>query len=639
MDEFQDIDIGPPIEPSRSALAASEGGKDGISEGELSTCIKVITALASNPQSFMGDRRYRVLRKELAPLADVLKAGMFDGMSRADYKVDEAHRRYRQGRIARERALDEAHANKTMLRASRLSQLQALQSSDESIPHAPDGAALFALKYSPAADPLSEQPAAILPAPIIDALPAPAAATTDAATAALPASESTAPVIAAVGSSDADAAAVQDTAAGEAESKDGAAPALSVSSAHGVTGAVATVNGDVVIEPPVVLAHPRPCYTCKTMYRELHFFYAQMCPRCASLNFQKRNTFVDLRGRVAIVTGGRVKIGYHVALRLLRCGARVIVTSRFPIDAAERFAAEPDYATWANRLTCYGLDLRHMASVEEFVAAVGRHVERLDILINNACQTVRRPAAYYAHLLAREQTPMAALPDHVRGVLVMPSIAVEPQLEPGLALATAPPVPRPAMLTQLQVHQEDALADPLLFPPGQLDVHGQQIDLRTRNSWTLRLHEVETPELAEVFLVNAMAPFVLASKLKPVMMRCPDADKFIVNVSAMEGKFYRHKSVNHPHTNMAKAALNMMTRTSAEDYKADRIYMTSVDTGWINDENPREVAARIAKENNFQTPLDEIDAAARILDPVFVGLTTGPLYSGLFFKDYRPTEW
>lgn len=388
-----------------------------------------------------------------------------------------------------------------------------------------------------------------------------------------------------------------------------------------------------------VLMRSRKCFTCKKRFFTLHHFYSDFCPECAAFYFEKRNAHVDLRGRVALVTGGRVKIGYHVALRLLRCGARVIVTSRFPIDAAERFAAEPDYATWANRLTCYGLDLRHMASVEEFVAAVGRHVERLDILINNACQTVRRPAAYYAHLLAREQTPMAALPDHVRGVLVMPSTAVEPQLEPGLALATAPPVPRPAMLTQLQVHQEDALADPLLFPPGQLDVHGQQIDLRTRNSWTLRLHEVETPELAEVFLVNAMAPFVLASKLKPVMMRCPDADKFIVNVSAMEGKFYRHKSVNHPHTNMAKAALNMMTRTSAEDYKADRIYMTSVDTGWINDENPREVAARIAKENNFQTPLDEIDAAARILDPVFVGLTTGPLYSGLFFKDYRPTEW
>ena len=116
-------------------------------------------------------------------------------------------------------------------------------------------------------------------------------------------------------------------------------------------------------------------------------------------------------------------------------------------------------------------------------------------------------------------------------------------------------------------------------------------------------------------------------------------DKYVINVSAMEGKFYRYKTPNHPHTNIAKAALNMMTRTYAESLSKERIYMNSVDTGWINDENPLEKAAEIHEKHNFQTPIDEIDAAARIIDPIVDGVNTGAKSFGLFYKDYAPTEW
>jgi NAD(P)-dependent dehydrogenase (short-subunit alcohol dehydrogenase family) len=184
------------------------------------------------------------------------------------------------------------------------------------------------------------------------------------------------------------------------------------------------------------------------------------------------------------------------------------------------------------------------------------------------------------------------------------------------------------------------------FPTGALDINRQQVDLRTHNSWTMKLDEVSSPELAEVFAINAMAPAILNARLKSLMARDEKSMKFIVNVSAMEGKFYRFKSECHPHTNMAKAALNMMTRTSAQDYVKSKIYMTAVDTGWINDEKPMEKAMAHAKKHKFQTPLDEIDAAARVLDPII-----GPLNQiaqgktdveppwGVFLKDYMKCEW
>ncbi len=381
------------------------------------------------------------------------------------------------------------------------------------------------------------------------------------------------------------------------------------------------------------LKEPRKCYVCKQEYRVVHFFYDALCDACAALNWEKRRQTADLSGRVALVTGARVKIGYHASILLLRAGARVIATTRFPRDAAQRYAREPDFAQWGERLAIYGVDLRHTPSVEAFCRRILASYERLDFLLNNACQTVRRPAAFYDHLLQAEAAPISALPAPLRHLL-------PEQVESRTPVPVADAMLDSVRASQLALLAEDLRRGSDIFPKGQLDADLQQVDLRGRNSWRLSLAEVSSVELLEVHLVNAVAPFVLNARLKPLMVRVPTRDKHIVNVSAMEGQFYRDfKTDKHPHTNMAKAALNMMTRTSAADYVRDGIHMNSVDTGWITDEDPAPLAERKRDEHGFSPPLDAVDGAARIVDPIFSGMRTGEHMWGLFLKDYKPTPW
>ena len=177
------------------------------------------------------------------------------------------------------------------------------------------------------------------------------------------------------------------------------------------------------------------------------------------------------------------------------------------------------------------------------------------------------------------------------------------------------------------------------FPESLTDKYEQQLDIRRINSWILRLNEIHPIELVEVFAVNTLAPFIINSRLKVLLERSKNCKRHIVNVSAMEGKFYRLKTCYHPHTNMAKAALNMMTRTSSMDYAKNGIYMNSIDTGWIDDEKPYHLAQEFAEKHKFKAPIDCVDAAARILDPILdPDNQLHPIY-GKFLKDYTSTEW
>ena len=412
------------------------------------------------------------------------------------------------------------------------------------------------------------------------------------------------------------------------------------------------VHGQVETNSQPELSSPRNCYVCKTEFTKVHFFYDTMCTACGDFNYQKRFQTAPLDGQVALITGSRLKIGYHATLMMLRAGARVIATTRFPVDSALRFSQEKDFAEWEDRLQIYGLDLRHTPSVEIFAHHILQTCDRLDILINNAAQTVRRPPGFYSHLMANENAPFEQHAGRVTKLLAhhrectrqLTQLAAASDnaalpvawhsQAPGIGLRAS------AQLSQIPYSFDGSLSAAEVFPEGQLDADLQQVDLRSTNSWRLRLGEVPTPELLEVQLVNAIAPFVLCNKLAPLMKQNPTGQKHIVNVTAMEGKFYRFKKEDrHPHTNMAKAALNMLTHTSASDLAKHGIYMNAVDTGWVTDEDPAVLAQHKQKVHDFQPPLDIVDGAARVCDPFFHGILTGQHWCGKFLKDYFPIDW
>ena len=379
-----------------------------------------------------------------------------------------------------------------------------------------------------------------------------------------------------------------------------------------------------------------------------------MCESCGDFNYAKRFQTADLSGQVALVTGSRLKIGYHITLMMLRAGATVVATTRFPVDSALRYAKEEDFDDWGHRLKIHGLDLRHIPSVEIFCNFIEQEYDRLDVLINNAAQTVRRPAGFYEHLLENEEKDLSELPQNVQDLLADHEACLNEKeafranaedehknlpvswhgKQVGIGLRAS------AQLSQVPYSIDKSLSAEEVFPTGELDADLQQVDLRKTNSWRLMLGEIHTNEMLEVQLVNSVAPFVLCNRLVNLMKKENTGMKHVINVSAMEGKFHKyHKESRHPHTNMAKAALNMMTLTSSGELAKFGIYTNAVDTGWVTDEDPVELAKRKEEIHDFQPPLDIVDGAARVMDPLFDGINTGKHWCGKFLKDYKPISW
>jgi len=384
------------------------------------------------------------------------------------------------------------------------------------------------------------------------------------------------------------------------------------------------------------LIKPRACYICKKPYTTVDAFYHQLCPDCAAMSHAKRDARTDLTGKRALLTGGRAKIGMYIALRLLRDGAHTTITTRFPRDAVRRFTSLDDSADWIHRLKVVGIDLRDPAQViglAENVAADGP----LDILINNATQTVRRSPGAYAPLVDAELAP---LPDGPLPELVTFGHTNDPHPQALEKSVSAHPILSAATVDLAREAMTAGSSSLERLAAGTaIDAGGLLPDLDHVNSWTQHVQEVDPLEMLEVQLANTTAPFILISKLRPAMAASEARRKYIVNVSAMEGVFGRgYKGPGHPHTNMAKAAVNMLTRTSAREmFETDRILMTSVDTGWITDERPHPTKVRLAEEG-FHAPLDLVDGAARVYDPIVRGEAGDDVF-GVFLKDYAPGSW
>ncbi|GGK91680.1 SDR family NAD(P)-dependent oxidoreductase [Mangrovihabitans endophyticus] len=420
--------------------------------------------------------------------------------------------------------------------------------------------------------------------------------------------------------------------------------AVTAATATGAPGRIDDETAGLPLRSPTTgtsagtLRRARGCYICKVRYREVDAFYHQLCPPCAALNHARREARTDLTGRRALLTGGRAKIGMYIALRLLRDGADLTITTRFPHDAARRFAAMPDRDAWMHRLRVVGIDLRDPAQVVALADSVAQRGP-LDILINNAAQTVRRSPGSYAALSAAEADPLPGGPLPELEFLAGRPRTGEPatgELATGQPATGQPATGQPAGPPAVSGAAVTALA--LAAGPSAVDAGGLLPDLAATNSWSDRVHEVPPTELLEVQLCNVTAPFILVSRLRAAMIASRFPRRYVVNVSAMEGVFSRgYKGAGHPHTNMAKAALNMLTRTSAADLFADGILMTSVDTGWITDERPHPTKMRLA-EDGFHAPLDLSDGAARVYDPIVRGELGEDVY-GCFLKDYAPDPW
>ena len=319
-------------------------------------------------------------------------------------------------------------------------------------------------------------------------------------------------------------------------------------------------------QAPLVFLH---CYVCGELKEPCHSHYLSMCVPCGEFNFRKRNQSTNLSGRIAVVTGGRIKIGFEIVRKLLTAGARVILTTRFPEDAERRVATLG--AELAARCRVEELDLLDEKAVEEFGCLLRRDYDSgIDYLIHNAAQTIRRPEGFGT-----------------------------------------------------QAEGEGWDSDPIT---------GEPRDLREMNSWRLTLEETSGKEIHQVLQINAGAPARLTGLLLP-LLRAPHGH--VVCVSAAEGQFFRrNKTEHHVATNMGKAALNMLVRTVGQSANKVGVKINAVDTGWITQESPRPRALALAARG-LVMPLDVVDGAARVLDPIF----SCDSRVGCFFQNYRPAPW
>lgn len=380
-------------------------------------------------------------------------------------------------------------------------------------------------------------------------------------------------------------------------------------SKNALTNTTSYAAGEPMKQHFTQLHMEKNCYVCNSKYGLAHSFYNRLCPTCSELNYENRFKEVDLTNRNVILTGGRVKIGYATALKFLRANANLTLTTRFPANALSQLQKEEDYDLWKGNLNVYGLDLRNLRAVEEFIRYYKSENTCLDILVNNAAQTIHYTDEYYLPMMKNEQQLLEVYKDY------------------SLLSANTTEVTGKKMLLV-----ENA-------PKIELNRFGNPIDEREKNSWNSTLEEVPITELLEVNLINQISPYLLIKELSPLMKKSNFTHKFIINVTSSEGQFsYDNKTIFHPHTNMTKAALNMLTRTSAKEYQKHNILMSAVDVGWVST-GAKEALRQKQFEAGYIPPLDSVDGASRIMHPIIEAIENNHLIYGTLVKNYKEEAW
>ena len=401
------------------------------------------------------------------------------------------------------------------------------------------------------------------------------------------------------------------------------------------------------------------CYTCKKKINNdnIHNFYTNLCSTCGDYNYSFRELSLNLKGRIAVVTGGRVKIGFYIVLKLLNYGCKVVSTTRFPKDALSKYKQEANYNEFKDNLIIYPIDFRIFESTDKFVKYLNETIPHLDILINNAAQTVRRTTSYYKYLLEIEAGEIEKQDEKKIAMNDIPAVNNLLYSSESNALSmfsssnnqirtrhdyikNEKKLPMSVIASQIKIMNEEEAPSTIMMGPD-----GQPIDFsNNKSSWNMELDEVPFQEFAEVQIINSWTPYYLCVKLKPLMEKSPFKDRYIVNVSSVEGIFNHFKRTTHPHTNMAKASLNMMTRTCGKYYKDFGIYMTAADTGWVSPMNEFNNLFKSSKAKSFENeylniPLDELDGAMRVLYPIIEGVKNKNYMYGHLLKDYKSTNW
>jgi NAD(P)-dependent dehydrogenase (short-subunit alcohol dehydrogenase family) len=399
---------------------------------------------------------------------------------------------------------------------------------------------------------------------------------------------------------------------------------------------VSIVAGQLAAAPEMREATPPPnrrqkrCYICRYSLTSAHRLYPSLCNPCGEFNIAESSLSLpenlDLKGKTAVVTGGRINLGYHTALRLLRCGASVVVSTRYPLDAEMRYLKEPDSEVWRERLRVVGADFRAANDVFALVEAIKQCLrtwgtDKLDILINNAAQTLTDPIEKESAAIRREQQ---LLGESFGGQLI----------------ASSTYMPRIRGAGQFKTHREALEA-------GSNGGDGTEVSTTVveakKSSWTQKVHEIPYEDVISAYSVNSFVPLILLRELLPIMRRLQGGTGpagHIINVSSREAlpehkPEHSAKAGHHVHTNMSKAALHMLTETEAgEAWTRYRVAVNSVDPGYMS-ADPMWMEKLGLGEGTC--PIGWEDGAGRVLW-VVAKAEMGVVIRGRFLKHFESIE-